>query len=230
MSHKFNIQLNKDEILRYLGYKNGMDIPIHLDELIDKSISNSYELIEPVGEYRTSRIKGIKGSNILFDEFDFKIHSEDIATLLKGCDYASILAVTIGNDIQNHIDLCFSHGEYTEALIFDAIGSDAAEQATEYVNQLIILEASEQEYILTDRFSPGYGDFTLDFQKQLLLNLKADNFGIHVTETNIMIPRKSVTAIVGWTKGNKIIKTNNKCNTCNKNDCIYRYENSCLKR
>jgi cobalamin-dependent methionine synthase I len=48
------------------------------------------------------------------------------------------------------------------------------------------------------RFSPGYGDWTLDNQPQVLQLAEAERIGITLTESNIMIPRKSVSAVIGW--------------------------------
>ena len=51
---------------------------------------------------------------------------------------------------------------------------------------------------LTPRFSPGYGDLSLDLQTDLIRITEAQkHIGITLSENLIMIPTKSVTAIIG---------------------------------
>ena len=51
---------------------------------------------------------------------------------------------------------------------------------------------------LTDRFSPGYGDMPLDDQHALFRILNVSRrIGISLSESGLMIPQKSVTALIG---------------------------------
>ena len=51
---------------------------------------------------------------------------------------------------------------------------------------------------LTDRFSPGYGDLPLDVQSPLLALTDATRrLGVTLSESNLMNPLKSVTAVIG---------------------------------
>ena len=73
------------------------------------------------------------------------------------------------------------------------MASAYAEAAMDYLNAL--LESHEQ---LTGRFSPGFGDFELKWQRDVLDFLRADNLiGIKLGKNYVMTPRKSVTAIMG---------------------------------
>ncbi|MDR1702298.1 MAG: methionine synthase, partial [Sporomusaceae bacterium] len=47
------------------------------------------------------------------------------------------------------------------------------------------------------RFSPGYGDFELTAQPDILRLANAQEIGLGVTASMMLIPRKSVTAIIG---------------------------------
>jgi hypothetical protein len=51
---------------------------------------------------------------------------------------------------------------------------------------------------ITRRFSPGYGDLPLDIQPALLAVLDAERrIGLTCTQSLILLPRKSVTALIG---------------------------------
>ena len=48
------------------------------------------------------------------------------------------------------------------------------------------------------RFSPGYGDFPLDFQRDIFATMSlAKNIGITLNNSLLMSPSKSVTAVIG---------------------------------
>lgn len=75
---------------------------------------------------------------------------------------------------------------------------------------------------LRPRFSPGYGDFPLDCQQRLLDSLEAGKrIGIKLTDSLLMMPSKSVTAVMGVSK--KPYRCDVKgCESCGKRDCLYR--------
>ena len=57
---------------------------------------------------------------------------------------------------------------------------------------------SAKKLWMTSRFSPGYGDFPLDYQRELLALTDAPRkIGLMVTSGSIMVPRKSITALIG---------------------------------
>jgi len=204
-----------------------MDIPEDLDNLINKSIDEAYSLINPRGRIKTLKIDNISNGRVSFVNSCLIINSEDIINLLRYSDYATVMAVTIGDKLPIHIDELFKEDEYAEALIFDAIGSEGAEKTADELNQLVEKEALDKGYFLTERFSPGYGDFELSFQPQVINELETKEIGLCVTETNILIPRKSVTAIIGWTRKKEKSTTEIKCRGCNLSGCQYRRADHC---
>ena len=77
-------------------------------------------------------------------------------------------------------------------------------------------------WFLRPRFSPGYGDFSLSFQKEILGALEAEKrIGITLTDGFLMMPSKSVTAVMGASR--KPYRCDVKgCEACGKKDCAYR--------
>ena len=78
------------------------------------------------------------------------------------------------------------------------MGSALAEQAADAAEaQLRQWAATEGKY-LTGRFSPGYGDWDIAVQPMVAAALDTvRKAGLCVTDTNLMTPRKSVTALLG---------------------------------
>ena len=84
-----------------------------------------------------------------------------------------------------------------DALIVQAIGAALIEKLMDDIEDKIraSLEPSET---LVSRYSPGYGDFPLAAQRELLSLLDAPRMvGVSLTDTLLMVPSKSVSAIIG---------------------------------
>ncbi len=119
---------------------------------------------------------------------------------LKGCSRASFFICTIGSKLEEKVKNYFTEGEQTRAYLMNGIGSAAVEDVAVYVNRLIIREAEKEGFETVKRFSPGYGDWDLSDQKAIFDILKPSVIGIELNEKYLMIPEKTITAIVGWKK------------------------------
>lgn len=168
--------------------------------LIKNALEKSYDFIEPQGNYTDFLVTEISEKKVFLEGFPEPIVSSSIAELLKKSGKATLFVVTIGGQLLKEVEKLSLSGKMAEAVIFDVIGSVAVEEIAESLNALIQVKASLEGYRLTRRFSPGYGDFELKEQKNILKVLKADRLGISLTESLLMLPEKSVTAIMGWEK------------------------------
>ena len=121
----------------------------------------------------------------------------DVMKHLEGCPQALMLAVTLGPGVDAQIRRA-GVGDIASIRASDALGSALAEQTADAAEaELRQLAAAEGTY-LTGRFSPGYGDWDIAVQPLVANALDTvRRAGLCVTDTNLMTPRKSVTAILG---------------------------------
>ena len=121
--------------------------------------------------------------------------SEHLARNLDGCTKVVLFAATIGSAADR---LCKSASAVSpsSAVIIDAMGSTAIEWfCDEFCKKL---EESFPAFELRPRFSPGYGDLPLQLQEDLIRILDANRkIGLVLSDSFMMLPQKSVTAIVG---------------------------------
>lgn len=214
------ITINKEEVLRYLGYKD-QEIDGITNRLIDESIREIDNLIKEKYVYKFFHIlrgKGelwVKGTNL-------KLSGENIKNHLMNSDSCIIMAVTLGHDVDTMIRY-YEKISMTKAMIIDACASAAIEDICNRVNDELESIVSKDNKTLTTRYSPGYGDLPIDMQNSLLNILEAKkSIGLSATSHNILIPRKSVTAIMGI-MDSKYKKIEVNCLNCNKYDsCNYR--------
>jgi len=131
------------------------------------------------------------------------------------------MAVTLGLEADKRISF-YSRTDLTKGLIFDACATAAAEALCDIVQEEIEAKAKVMGLKTTKRYSPGYGDFSIDIQKEIARVLKTyEKIGLAVNECSIMIPRKSVTAVIGMQTEGCGTKSH-ECGSCKDKDCMFR--------
>ena len=111
--------------------------------------------------------------------------------------------------------------DMARALALDCCASAAVEEVCDQIEAE--LQGRFPGCSFPFRYSPGYGDLTLEVQGPLLDLLDAPRqAGLCVTSSNLLTPRKSVTAILGVSDG-EIEKTKRSCLGCPaQGSCQYR--------
>jgi len=179
-----------------LGYSRLLTkIDAKTENLIKENLSAAQKLIKPQAALAFDGI--IVKQNEVLCSGGFRIKSGAVAKLFDGCFKMYGIAVTIGKDLEKQRDIFVKEKETFKALIFDAAGSVAAEEAVTSANKQIKEYEEKNGNIITKRYSPGYGDWALESQKDFLSWLCAGKIGITLTETFLMKPEKSVSAVVG---------------------------------
>ena len=113
----------------------------------------------------------------------------------KKYKYIAILTATLGHGADREIAAAGRRGS-TDAFITDAVASAMAEAAADAAE--LHLRALSPGICWGQRRSPGYGRLSLSLQAPLLALAGARQYlGIALTEANLMIPTKSITAILG---------------------------------
>ncbi len=212
--------IDRDEVLRYLGYK-GSEISVELNNTIDRCITDVLNIAECKYIFKCFDInKKAQVINIASTEVDLKGNA--IRKLLCDCDKIYVMCVTIGLKIEKLIRQKMLYAP-DEAVIIDSCGSVAAESLAEFTQSLIAKECNDKGLFLTRRFSPGYADLPIDTQHDLITLMDSyKKIGLTLTDSMMMTPCKSVTAIIGVSK-TKQDTTLNKCKTCeNRHNCDFK--------
>lgn len=212
---------NKDEVLRYLGYKNQVLDKV-TNDLIDELMNEVRSLIKARYIYKFFNIRKGKDKICLCNS-NFSITGEDIRNHLDKSEVCVLMAVTLGNSIDEKIRY-YEKISMTKALILDACATTAIEELCDKICEELEEVVQRENNTLTSRYSPGYGDLPLDIQKKFLTMLSAEkSIGLTASSNSILIPRKSVTAIVGVVKRENISIKKISCLDCNKySNCMFR--------
>lgn len=216
------MHIDKKEVLRYLGYKNGA-IDTNINLLIDECINEAKEISNWKYTYKIFNLDKSE-ERVRLLESNLVFEGKDILEHLKESSMCTVMAVTLGSNIDTKIRY-YEKVSMTRALILDACASVCVEWVCDEAQEEIRKEAQSKALGITYRYSPGYGDFLIDIQSKIIDTLDAQrNIGLTVTEDNILIPRKSVSAVIGF-QDDSIVSKHPGCKKCNSSvNCIYRKE------
>ncbi|MCY6485032.1 methionine synthase [Clostridium aestuarii] len=212
--------IDKKEVLRYLGHKNQI-IQEQLNLLIDQCIEEVKQYTKPKYTFGVFDIKkNDEGVELLESNLIFK--GKDIKEHLKNSDMCAVMAVTLGSLVDSKIRY-YEKFNLTKAVIWDSCASVLIEKICDEAECEIRKIAKNIDLGITYRYSPGYGDFPIDIQEKILNTLQAQkNIGLTATENSILIPRKSVTAVIGF-QDKSITSEHPGCTVCsNYETCEYR--------
>ena len=116
-------------------------------------------------------------------------------TMLRECSDAVLLLCTLGAGFEARLRAA-SARDMAQAAMLDACGSAYVEAGCDAAEQAIAARFPGK--FLTDRFSPGYGDLPLELQPKLCAALDSQRrLGVTVTESLLMVPMKTVSAVIG---------------------------------
>lgn len=188
------IKVHEGDVLRYLGNrKTSADARVltHIENLnseissiiVPKSI---YRLLDCLVDPQTVTFGGVT------------IHSEHLTRHLDGCSVVAVFAVTLGARADTLIHR-YGVSEINKAVIADAVCTAMTETLCDNVRREIESEPEVSGLNPTTRFSPGFGDFDIAHQQDILTLLDCPKrIGLTLTSGNMLCPSKSVTAVIGF--------------------------------
>ena len=187
------LKINEKEALRYSGFTGDFSL---CEEEIKADFYKAEEELEknftPKVCFAFYDLKR-EGEKIILP---FECLSKDLNLCLKDSESILIFAATLGIKTDLYIKKNMISNK-TRALYAEGIGSEKAERLCDFFCSEIKEEIGGEAYI-TPRFSPGYGDFKLEHQRDIFKLLEPEkNIGVSLTKGLLMSPCKSVTAVMG---------------------------------
>ena len=194
------LNIDRKETFRYLGYHFGGLVPEdpELDKMVTELEKKLKEAVTPRCAYEIYGLEVKDDSCILrSDKQVLTIKSARLSAHIRGCRNAILFAATLGPGADMLIRR-YSGRSTIKPAILQAVGAAAIEAFADEVTDII--RSSPDTANLKMRFSPGYGDFSLEYQNDFfsLLSLEK-NLGMSLNSALLMSPSKSITAVIGIT-------------------------------
>ena len=199
--------LDRREIGRYLGYQ-GADLPPDVAEYAD----GCCEELERTAVPRVT-VRRLSLALLTRDSRDLTHH-------LRHCEEGFLYAVTLGAETDRLLRR-WAAQSMARAAVGQAVCAAWLDQlCADYCRD--IQKSLGPDAYLTPSFSPGYGDWALSAQRQVLDLLEAHKrIGLALTSAGMLVPEKSITAVVGISDREEEL-CGQKCMRCKKSDCPFR--------
>lgn len=183
---------DRDEVLRYMGTP-----PEQTDERLHSLVEDcSAQLLDSVQPRWTYVV-----FDLSFEEDGVRLDSElflpgqSLKSHLSDCDRVCLFCATLGAEADRLIRQA-QYADMTRALTLDCCASALVEQLCDRIETQLQCQFPGCHFPY--RFSPGYGDLPLEVNTALLDLLDAPRrVGLCATASHLLIPRKSVTALLG---------------------------------
>jgi len=182
------------DALRYIG------LPIEkADEQVKEKVIQGFKHLEQIAHPKVAYQKmGLikKADELTLHGTLYNLESQDLKRLLVNCDSCILMAATLGIEVDRKITN-LQKLDMLEAMIFDSCASVLVEKLCDEAEDEMMRTLEEGQY-LTMRFSPGYGDVPLELSAAILDLLSAQKrIGLTQTKTHMLLPTKSITALIG---------------------------------
>jgi hypothetical protein len=214
-------------IMECMGYRSG-----NKDEVIQKNteelIKESEKYAKVVGGYKIFKDNSItvEDGKLTLKDTIFQL-DKIIAKQIRKCTSIAFIAVTLGKKYDEWINQYFKSGDPFQGYIADTIGSEMVENAADIIEELVEKDTAKMDLNCTNRYSPGYCGWHVSEQHKFFSFLP-DNFcGIELSESALMSPVKSVSAIIGL--GKECEKKDYQCSLCSMENCYKRNRQEIIK-
>ncbi len=222
-----SLNLNMDQALRRQDIRGHSKFRPELMHVLDELLATieDLHLLEPAIAYEFHSI-----NKVFHDGLPLKgsesTDSSLLSSVLLSAKELAVIVCTIGPRLEEKVACYSSRKEPMRALILDGIGSAAVDLLAQEACHFISSEASFRNYQVSSPISPGMSGLPISEQWHLFRLVPAEQIGVHLTSSAMMVPRKSVSMIIGigpvmpnWTQAEV-------CNRCRINKtCPYRVDN-----
>ncbi len=204
------VRIERDELLHFLDYPPGHAVPERVERLIGAVLPEAQPLIDARGAYQRLAVSRAPAVGL---------EPVEATGLVVGL-------VTAGEPIEARVKALMETGDLSRAVLLDAAGSAAAEQAADRLGAVIAAGAEpgagERATAIGCRLSPGYGRWKLEHQRELFALLPHAELGVSLTDSCMMVPRKSISFAMWLGAPGRPAAGLSGCSRCPLDRCRYR--------
>ncbi len=184
-------QIDRTALLSYLHH-GGAGLHSEQEMAIETAIDEVIAISNPRAIAHVFRLASVE-KGVALQEGPTLL-SQDLARTLTGAEEVAVVACTLGHEVMRQIKKRMMTRP-SEGVLFDAAASALVEALAEVIHRDL---PRSKEQTVGIRYSPGYGDLSLESQEELLALIGAqERLGIHTNAGHLMIPEKSILFLVG---------------------------------
>ena len=214
------IDVNPKDIHELLGYADAV-LPEPFSEYLAEAMKKSQTLGDLRGAiYTTNDIRfSDEKDKIVIAGVDFEV-GRIVAKELHNSESLALFVCTAGKEISELAKKLLLGDDPVLGYVYNVLGSLIVEAVADKVHQEVRKMAAMSDQLITNRYSPGYCQWSVGDQHQLFSFFPDKCCGISLTDSALMQPIKSVSGFIGIGKRVKFRKYT--CDLCSLTDCFYR--------
>jgi hypothetical protein len=194
----FDFKLNRTQVFQTLKSYGEILGEEEIKSLYNLLLPAVYEAAEPVGVFS-------------IEKKDNNFHYE----IMKNYSHIVYCIITLGDDCSKKINEFFSYGNMKKGMVMDAMLASYLFEASSQLFNHIYNKSKELNLGLSCRISPGDGELPIEYQKDILEKLDAENFlNLTLTEGFMLSHNHSMTYVYGADKNLPLSKKDHDCSRC----------------
>jgi cobalamin-dependent methionine synthase I len=192
------MRLKTREVLRRQGLGGGAGVRPEIGILVRQLLATveKRRLLEPAVAYEIYAVTDTTQRQLSLDS-GLADHDPFLRSLLSGAKEMAIAVCTIGPGLEKQVTEYTNQGEPLRGMLLDGIGSAAVDSLAEEFRGFVANEASSRGYEAGGPINPGMPGLPITAQWRLLELVPAQEIGVSLTSSGMMIPRKSVSMVMG---------------------------------
>ncbi len=215
------VRIDRDEVLRFQGYKKGLDVPTAaVSALFEDALALGEGLMAPRVVYHAVPVTAQSAD--LIEAGGERLHIPEIRRLWGPLEAVGAGICTVGEAIETRVRALFDEREFPLAVMLDSVGSAAVESLAEYANDLLCQAGLPEALSVTNRISPGYAGWDTAEQAALFRLCPGAPIGVTLNSACFMAPTKSISFLVGLGPQARVDHYFTQCRRCWMRDCAYR--------
>ena len=219
-----SLDINDEYVLRREGLKAGGNIRPEIKNVIRELIAvvENESLLQPAIAYEifTGEEMDRRQSSLTHES---SMHGRLLTSLIPNLKEIAVAVCTIGPMLEAQVTDYAQSGKTLRALLLDGIGSAAVDLLSVETGNIINGEVMSRGYRIGRPFNPGMPCLPLTEQGWLLDLVHAEDIGVNLTSSSVMIPRKSVSVVIGAGYNMQTWTLADTCATCSLNKtCPYK--------
>jgi hypothetical protein len=218
----FDFTLSADDVLRGEGADPEI---VHakkpaLLNAASAALDEGFTKLRPTALIHTARVVEHRHERILLKGGN-ELVSPLVARHLAGAEQVVLVVCTIGTELETEIEHLFTTDPVL-ALALDGLGNAAVENIAQQICERIGEQAQVKGLTTSAPLSPGEPEWPVEVgQPQIFALLDPSQAGITLTSGGMMVPKKSISFVVGI--GPEIVQTD-LCELCSLRErCRYRH-------
>jgi hypothetical protein len=215
--------IDRSEVLRYLGYPEGVQPRPHISRAVDAWIEESRQLAEPRAIYWLLPVVAKEQRRLCLESpagvTEFR---GAIGEFLGVSQAVAVFIATAGPRVERRASELMRQRDELGAMVLNAVGAERAEAAEAVVIAELREAARPAGLAPTLPYSPGYCGMALLEQKKLFGLLDGAAVGVTLTSKCLMRPIKSISGLIGLGAAADVAGYGSPCDRCELHNCNMR--------